>query len=93
VLLIGLSSAVLLIDLASVFLASAVLLIGSSASVLRTKPSSVLVLVLLIVSWCFGAAPHETFGVLFFGKFFCSYLCQPIHVLHFTNSTSTPFTC
>jgi hypothetical protein len=72
VLLIGLSSAstsaVLLIGLASVFLASAVLLIGSSASVLRTKPSPS-VLVLLLGSWCFGAAPDETCGVLFFGKF------------------------
>jgi hypothetical protein len=82
VLLIGLSSAVLLIGLASVFLASAVL---------RTKPPSS-VLVLLLGSWCFGAAPHETFGVLFLCKFFCCYLCHLIHVFHFTNSTSTPFT-
>jgi hypothetical protein len=81
VLLIGLSSAVLLIGLASVFLASAVL---------RTKPLSS-VLVLLLGSWCFSAAPHETFGVLFFSKFLCCYLCHSIHVLQFTNSTSTPF--
>jgi hypothetical protein len=74
VLLIGLSSAalasaVLLIGIALVFLALTVLLISSSASVLRTKPLS-LVLVLLLGSWCFGAASHETFGVLLLGKFF-----------------------
>jgi hypothetical protein len=96
VLLMGLSSAstlaVLLIGLASVFLASAVLFIGSSASVLRTKPLSS-VLVLLLGSWCFGAAPDQTYGVLFIGKFFCCYLRHSIHALQFTNLTSTPFTC
>jgi hypothetical protein len=68
--------------------ASSMLLLGSSALVLRTKPSGSM-LVRLLGSCCFGAAPHKTFGRFFFGKFFYCVislspnLCLSLYLLNF----------